>query len=340
MRMKSDAGIDVRPYRDEDEEDVLRLMSAALGPGPVGERIPEFFRWKHVANPFGRSFMLVAEAEGRIVGFRAFMRWLFSTEGRQVSAVRAVDTATSPDHQRRGIFRTLTLDSLDALRGEGDLVFNTPNAVSLRGYLSMGWKRIGRIPMSVRVRRPLRFASALPSLRSAGEAGPGPSIDAPTAAEALRDDVEGLLRVARLPGRRLQTMRNVDYLRWRYGAPPRLGYRVIREDRGGSLRGLAVFRVRARGRAWESSVAEVIVPAGDWRTARGLLRSVADAASVDHLTGHFPADSAPARAARRFGFVRVPAGPMFVVNTLSPPLDPDPTDLRSWALSLGDLEVF
>ncbi len=29
-----------------------------------------------------------------------------------------------------------------------------------------------------------------------------------------------------------------------------------------------------------------------------------------------------------------------VVNTLGHELTPDPLDLRSWALSLGDLEVF
>jgi hypothetical protein len=29
-----------------------------------------------------------------------------------------------------------------------------------------------------------------------------------------------------------------------------------------------------------------------------------------------------------------------VVNTLKGDLDPDPTQLASWALSLGDLEVF
>lgn len=29
-----------------------------------------------------------------------------------------------------------------------------------------------------------------------------------------------------------------------------------------------------------------------------------------------------------------------VTNVLRPPLAPDPTDVRAWAFSLGDLEVF
>ena len=85
----------IRPYRDEDEPAVLSLLSASLGAGPAGARPPEFFRWKHLENPFGRSFMLVAESEGQVVGLRAFMRWEFTAGDRSFRAVR-----TSPAHRR------------------------------------------------------------------------------------------------------------------------------------------------------------------------------------------------------------------------------------------------
>jgi hypothetical protein len=39
-------------------------------------------------------------------------------------------------------------------------------------------------------------------------------------------------------------------------------------------------------------------------------------------------------------FVRAPRGMTFVVNPLGESLDPDPQRLESWALSLGDVEVF
>jgi hypothetical protein len=58
------------------------------------------------------------------------------------------------------------------------------------------------------------------------------------------------------------------------------------------------------------------------------------------LTCHFPPGSTPARAARRVGFLRVPGGVELVVNRLGEPVRPDPIELRSWALTLGDLEVF
>jgi predicted N-acetyltransferase YhbS len=96
----------------DDESEVLALLDAALGAGPAGARPVAFFRWKHFENPFGPSFMLVAEADEQVVGLRAFMRWEFVAEGRRFRAVRAVDTATHPDYQGRGIFSALTRQAI------------------------------------------------------------------------------------------------------------------------------------------------------------------------------------------------------------------------------------
>src|SRR3954462_4949881 len=94
----------IAPYTTADEPAVLDLLRSSLGEGPAGTRTAEFFRWKHLANPFGPSFMLVARSDGEIIGLRAFMRWRFSAGGRDHAAVRAVDTATHPAHRGRGIF--------------------------------------------------------------------------------------------------------------------------------------------------------------------------------------------------------------------------------------------
>jgi hypothetical protein len=137
----------------------------------------------------------------------------------------------------------------------------------------------------------------------------------------------------------LATTRDLGYLRWRYGAAPLLGYRAVTEVAGGELAGLALFRVRPRGRLWESTVAEVLA-GGDPATARRLLRRVTRAAPVDHLTLHAPAGTPLAAAARRAGYLPSPAGILLVANPRTAGLEPDPTRLDAWALSLGDLEVF
>ena len=110
----------VRPYRDDDLPDVLDVLRAALGEPPGLRRTPQLFRWKHIDNPFGRSIMLVAELDGRIAGFRAFMRWrLMTPDGSVLECGRAVDTSTHPDFQRRGVFRALTEVGIERAAEEG-----------------------------------------------------------------------------------------------------------------------------------------------------------------------------------------------------------------------------
>jgi GNAT superfamily N-acetyltransferase len=330
----------VREYAERDEHAVLELLRAALGEGPTGNRSPEFFRWKHLMNPFGRTFMLVAEEGGRIVGLRAFMRWEFIANDATFRAVRAVDTATHPDFQGRGIFKRLTLEALDALRGDVDFVFNTPNAQSLPGYLKMGWSMVGRLPVWVRVRRPVRFVRGLRHLD-----GP-PAHQALFAAEApsvLQDTgvMEGLMARVGRPSERFSTNRSARFLSWRYAAASGLGYRGIADvDGNGSVRGVAIFRVRQRGRLLEATLAEVLAPWEDRATTARLLRRVARETQVDHVATHLAAGSSAARAAATSGFVRAPQGITFVARPLREGIAPDLGAMRSWALSLGDVEVF
>ncbi len=63
-----------------------RICFARLSARPLSSRrTPELFAWKHIDNPFGRSIILVAEAEGTIAGLRAFMRWELTTPGGEIA---------------------------------------------------------------------------------------------------------------------------------------------------------------------------------------------------------------------------------------------------------------
>jgi hypothetical protein len=339
MKQASAQDIDIRPFVDTDSPAVLDLLTAAMGGGPAGRRLPEFFQWKHIDNPFGRSFMLVACAEDRIIGLRAFMRWRFRAEESTVEAVRAVDTATHPEFQGGGIFSRLTLAALDELRGHVDLVFNTPNEKSLPGYLKMGWRTVGRVPVWIRPRRPIRVARRFrASSEPSNERFP---VDAMPAAEAIDDArVGALLAEAAIPAGRFATPRDQAFLAWRYGAAPVLDYRAVRVEDGPALKGLGIFRARGRGGLREATVTDVIARPGDHRTIRRLLRAVSRAASVDHLTCRFPFTDAPGRLAASAGFVRAPGGVTLVTNPLHERITPDPASASAWGLTVGDLEVF
>jgi GNAT superfamily N-acetyltransferase len=324
------AAVVVRRAVAEDRAAVLDLLALSLG-WDRGPEFGDFFDWKHERNSFGPSPGWVAVVEGRVVGFRTFLRWEFEhPDGRLRRAVRAVDTATAPDQQGRGIFRRLTLAAIDDLRREDvDFVFNTPNTKSRPGYLKMGWTQVGRLPAAVRVMGP-GGARRLLGSRVPAERWSLPVAAGVPATELLADArIETLL--GRLPrARGLRTARTVAYLRWRYGHPP-LGYRAIVAD-GDPASGLVVFRVRRRGKATEAAVSDVFVPEGAESTKVKLLREVARSTAADYaiIVG---------TSSLRARYVPIPRqGPILTWRPLADPSPPP--QLRGLDLSLGDVELF
>jgi predicted N-acetyltransferase YhbS len=325
---------------DGDVDAVVELLGRALGSGPGGADRRELFVWKHLRNPFGRSVALVAEDAGELVGVRAFMRWRFAAAGGgEIEAVRAVDTATAPEVQRRGVFSTLTSAGLDRCREEGvAFVFNTPNSKSLPGYLKLGWREVARWPMWLRVRHPAKLAGAAVrrNLGSGEPVAPG-SDRLRTAAEVLdRTSLGEVLGSAAAAG--LATKRSAGYLRWRYTEGP-LPYHAVFADDPPAL---VVARIRARGSLTEAVICEAL---GDEAALGGLLRELPRAARADHAVAHFGAGSPGHAALRAAGYRRLPrAGMTFAVRRVEgvslPPGAPDPLAGTSWALSLGDLELF
>ncbi len=102
----------------------------------------DFFKWKHIENPFGKSYGLLALDGEKIIGLRMFMFWEFNTQKAKIKAIRPVDTVTDENYRGKGIFKKLTLDGLQNILNEYEIIFNTPNKNSLPGYLKMGWRKM------------------------------------------------------------------------------------------------------------------------------------------------------------------------------------------------------
>jgi GNAT superfamily N-acetyltransferase len=328
--VRTDPTIEIRAARTEDHPAIIALASSALGWRP-GEPNEQLFGWKHVDNPVGPSSMWVAVDAGAIVGFRAFLRWGFTDPERGAQrAVRAVDTATHPDHQGRGIFTALTRHGLEAEREAGtDFVFNTPNDQSRPGYLKLGWQVVGRVPVAVAVGSP---AAALRMARARVPAGKWsePSTAGFAAPDVLGDERGVTELLASLgPGTGLRTTRTPELLRWRYGLEP-LRYRVLL--RGASVTdGLAVFRVRRRGAAVETALVDVLVPGGDHRARRDLVRAVLVATRPDYVIG-------VQRRVVSGRSVRLPGqGPLLTWRGVN---RSDRPEADRWDLALGDIELF
>ncbi len=322
---------EIRRATVDDVAAVVDLCRRALG-WSGGDADAALFAWKHFENAFGASPTWIAVGDDGLLGVRTFMRWrLIRDDGTTIEAARAVDTATAPEAQRRGVFTALTRTALDGLESDGiALIFNTPNERSLPGYLKLGWSNVGRLPVAVMP----STISGLAALATARQAAARTSLESTLGEDApsVLADREGVARLlASVPRPRgVSTPRGPDFLAWRYGLP-QLRYRALLfgeqvDD------GVVIFRLRRRGAATEAVVCDLLVPGGDGRRARTLTRAIARRSDADYLL----------RVDRRIvtadPFARVPGvGPVLACRTLD--ASPVPA-LGEWALAMGDVELF
>ena len=313
---------DVRPATADDRAQILSLLDASLG-WRNEPRYHELFAWKHERNPFGPSLAWVVEDAGRVVAVRLFMRWEFRRGAATLRAVRAVDTATHPDHQGRGLFSALTQHALEACRTDGvAFVFNTPNAQSRPGYLKLGWREVGRPPTVARPAR-LRDLVAIARSRVPAERWSVPLDVGSDIATWL--DGRGQLAVAR------------------HGV---IDGPVVADGVGRSFRPLALRPRRPalpRGRRWRRGDRRAPATprqrpgARRRRPARRPRR--ADSLVVDTLRRVGATHALRLGSANlRRGFVPVPrGGPILTWRAVC---DHGPPPLPNWDLCLGDLELF
>ena len=309
--MGSARELSVRRTTPDDVDRIVELAGRSLG-WAADDRDRAFFRWKHLDNPFGQSPGRAAFDGDRMVAFRTLLRWDLERAGSRLRMVRAVDTATDPDHQGRGLFRRLTTEAVEALTEEGlDAVFNTPNDQSRPGYLKMGWTLLGRPTLMVQPNTP---AAAVRMLR-ARVAAEKWSLPVPVG-EPVSAVVDQLTAP---PVEGWSTDRTRRYLSWRYGFEP-LHYRAI-EVRDGH----AVFRVRRRGRLREVALVDWLSPTPDPLAVRRLVRASGDYAIA--LGMHV-----------RHGLAPLPRqGPAVTWRPLARPEVPTLGDV---SFSLGDIELF
>jgi GNAT superfamily N-acetyltransferase len=210
----------IRPATPQDKPAMIGLLKKSLGEGLI-PKSEALWDWKHEQNPFGASFVLLAEENGVLIGLRAFMQWQWQWNGTIYKAIRAVDTATHPDHQGKGIFKKLTLQQLDLCKQQGiHFVFNTPNDQSRPGYLKMGWVQQGKMPLKLKVLNPVALAYAVAFKKGKGAAG----ADDPTPAQTWDPRVFDLMKNYSVKDEHLNTALSSSYIRWRYADNPLFNY--------------------------------------------------------------------------------------------------------------------
>ena len=330
----------LRAAKPEDKSAIIDILKLSLGESTI-PKSESLWNWKHELNPFGRSFVLLAEENEKLVGVRAFMQWEWEWNGQTYKSIRAVDTATHPEHQGKGIFKKLTLQQVGFCKEQGiSFVFNTPNNQSKPGYLKMGWVEQGRLPLKFKLLRPLSMAyhQMFKKNTTAGddchESTPqtwGPGI---------------IDLVNRIPKKTEQVTSNLSpqYISWRYEKNPLYNYHYFTDH----ANFLLITRIKKHPFGLELRVVEFILlnPGTDLnklnREIRVQVMKFCESNKIDFIALSGLQYSSCKVCFKWMGVLPIrQMGPTITLRDLNmnekfPSLLP----MKNWRFSLGDLQLF
>ena len=325
--------MNIRAALASDKPAIIELLRSSLGESTI-PKSEGLWAWKHEKNPFGNSYVLVAEENNTLIGLRAFMQWEWKWNDTVYKTIRAVDTATHPDHQGKGIFKKLTLEQLDRCRADDvRFVFNTPNSQSMPGYLKMGWQIQGKIPLKLQALRPVATAVRL-LMKTKALISNMPVSDWLSLMSSFADQVP-------FAPQGLHTPYSAAYVQWRYTDNPLFPYSFITDNKNYFL----VYRIKEHSRVSELRITDLFV-FNKSRTIRDdirkKLRTIASASGADLLAisgrqWHALRDYLPS-----FGLIPVRnAGPTVTLRKVTAGDEFDTLmNVSNWSYSLGDLELF
>lgn len=320
--------MEIRHATPEDLPAVIELLKASLGEGMIQKSL-NLWKWKHLDNPHGVSPVLIAVENGVVAGVRAFLKWQWQYKGKTYEAVRAVDTATHPDFQGKGIFKKLTLQGLeDAKQADVKFVYNTPNENSKPGYLKMGWVEQGRMPLKLRV-NPTSYGN----------------IAEPQAPQQEWERLQALLPTLLNPASEsgaVYTKLSPAYINWRYRDNPLFPYYFITDYRSYLL----FYRIKKHKFGQEMRVVDIFtnsvsIKAAALKNLKNTFKKIAGECFLVSASGrHY---TLAKEVYFSMGILPVVArGPIVTLKNLlmSNNSFNELKEVENWSYSLGDMELF
>lgn len=330
----------IRPATVQDRSAIIGLLKESLGESTI-PKSEALWEWKHELNPFGPSYTLVAEDNGTLAGVRVFMKWEWQWKQKIYKAIRAVDTATHPGYQGKGIFKKLTLQQVELCRQMGiHFVFNTPNEQSRPGYLKMGWLEQGKMPLKLKFTAPLSMGWSKLFAKNRfpqNNDDPSPEQDWPSS-------VANLLQNYSPQSEQLSTVLSPQYINWRYAKNPLFRYNYFTDNENYLL----ISRNKNHSFYRELRLVDFILlkPAADTRQVNAQIRkkvlafSRANQVGIISISGQQYQNNA--LYFKWMGVVPVKkVGPIVTIRDMNMNSEFNALlDCNNWNYSLGDMELF
>lgn len=139
----------VRPYRQGDEEEVIRLLDMVFKGWPHFDLTCsplDHWRWKFEENPLEKISIVVSECDNGIIGCAHLTPQNIKIGSKNLLCFQTVDTAVHPDFRRMGLFNKMNVRRQELLvRANANLVYAiSGNPILLKTAMKLGWIRFPR----------------------------------------------------------------------------------------------------------------------------------------------------------------------------------------------------
>jgi predicted N-acetyltransferase YhbS len=217
-----------------------------------GQRIDRsVWDWKHRWHPAGESFSLVAEnARGHVIAHNSYMPWKMRVAGRELVACQGVDLMVHPDYRRLGLANELvTAGRREMIERGWHFVFGFPGHESYRILLQRpGSRGILRLPYLILPHRRLVAAvrnapsTETTALRVEKSVSPAPPRGVRVREIHAFDETVNALDQQTRGDDGVMTVRDSEYLNWRFFSHPTRRYTVLSVENEQELQGYCAIR--------------------------------------------------------------------------------------------------
>ncbi len=155
-------------YRRLNKNDIPQLENLFLS--AFGQSVKgNFFKWKYFENPFGDALLIGVFFQDVLVGSGAMIPEKMSNSGKIISVYKCTDLMTHPNHQKRGLSKSVNKLLAQEVEIENcSFSYTLCSKVSTKSFLKTNWLFVGEILNFFKPRILLNLTSVFVRSRNSG----------------------------------------------------------------------------------------------------------------------------------------------------------------------------
>lgn len=137
----------VRAYKKGDEDKIFDLVKVVYPEKKLNkENWMKFWKWMYTECPAGKASIWLADHNGKIAGQYPMIFANLKVGDKTAKVGQNIELMTHPDYRKQGMFLTLEKKALNEAAKEGTYItIGFPNEAAYPGHIKTGWFDIGSL---------------------------------------------------------------------------------------------------------------------------------------------------------------------------------------------------